>query len=234
LHARGEIDHADFDFAIGGGDMRGDVVEQAVKIAFGIGHARTGNVNWACGALFAAAGVTGALGGSTLGRMIDGQRMLVLFALLMLVVAAAMVRGRGAGGQADVALTWPIVPRVFGLGLGTGALAGFFGIGGGFLIVPALIGATRMPIYRAIGTSLIAVCAFSTTTAVTYGAAHLLDWPLASTFIAGGIGGTIAGTALSRRWSAHKGRLNALFATGIVIVACYMLYRSYRMLGSAA
>jgi uncharacterized membrane protein YfcA len=199
-----------------------------------VGHARTGNVNWACGAVFGAAGVTGALGGSTLGRLIDGQRMLFLFALLMLVVAAAMVRRRNEGGHADVAVTRHTLPRLLGLGLGTGMLAGFFGIGGGFLIVPALIGATGMPIYRAIGTSLIAVSAFSGTTAMTYALAHLLDFTLAGTFIAGGLGGSLAGAALSRRLAAHKGWLNALFASGIVLVACYMLYRSQRALAGGA
>lgn len=192
-----------------------------------LGHARVGNVNWRCGIAFATAGVVGALGGSSLGKLVDGQRLLFLFALLMLVVAAAMYRGRGDSGIEGVTCHRDNLPRTLGFGLATGALSGFFGIGGGFLIVPALVVATSMPIYRAIGTSLIAVAAFGVTTAANYALSGLLDWGLAASFIAGGVAGTVGGTTMSRRLAAHKGRLNTIFAGGIVMVAFYMLYRSW-------
>ena len=168
-------------------------------------HAREQNVNWRCGGSFALAGVMGALGGSTLGKAIDGQKLLFLFALLMLVVA---------------------------FGVATGLLSGFFGIGGGFLIVPALVASTSMPIYRAIGTSLIAVAAFGLTTAANYAASGLLDWPLAGSFIAGGLVGSMLGAAAARKLSASKGRLNTVFAGMIVIVAGYMLYRNWMVFQS--
>jgi len=195
-------------------------------------HARADNVNWRCGAVFSAAGIAGALGGSTLGKLVDGQRLLFLFALLMLVVAAATYRGRGHCGDAAVTVNRQNLPRVLLLGLGVGALSGFFGIGGGFLIVPALVAATGMPIYRAIGTSLIAVSAFGITTALNYAASGMLDWTLAGTFIIGGVGGTILGTASSRRLSSQKGWLNTIFASGIVLVAITMLYRSWTALAA--
>ena len=193
-------------------------------------HARAGNVIWRCGIAFALAGVVGALAGSSLGKAIDGQRLLFLFALLMLVVAAAMFRSRGDGGIEGVTCHRENLLRVSGFGLATGGLSGFFGIGGGFLIVPALIAATSMPIYRAIGTSLVAVSAFGLTTAANYAVSGLVEWPLAGRFILGGLGGTVAGSAASRGLSAHKGRLNVLFAAGIVLVAVYMLYRSWAAL----
>jgi uncharacterized membrane protein YfcA len=121
---------------------------------------------------------------------------------------------------------------VLGFGFATGCLSGFFGIGGGFLIVPALIAATSMPIYQAIGTSLVAVSAFGLTTAANYAASGLVDWSLAGTFIVGGLGGTVLGTAASRRLSTHKGQLNMLFAAGIVLVAITMLYRSWTALSA--
>lgn len=191
-----------------------------------LNHARAANVNWRCGAAFALAGMLGAVVGSTLGKAIDGQRLLFLFALLMLIVAGAMYRGRGQVGLEGVACTRDNFPRVGTFGLGTGALAGFFGIGGGFLIVPALVASTSMPLYRAIGTSLIAVFAFGATTAMNYAFSGLVDWPLAFVFIAGGIAGTIVGALVARALSSQKGRLNTVFAGLIVIVACYMLYRS--------
>lgn len=190
-------------------------------------HARERNVNWRCGGSFALAGVMGALGGSTLGKAFDGERLLFLFALLMLVVAFAMYRGRGDAGIEGVQCNRDNLPRVVVFGGGTGMLSGFFGIGGGFLIVPALVASTAMPIYRAVGTSLIAVAAFGLTTAANYAASDMLDWPLAASFIAGGLAGTMLGAAAARRLAASKGLLNTVFAALIAVVAAYMIYRSW-------
>lgn len=190
-------------------------------------HARAHNVNWRCGGTYALAGVIGALAGSTFGKAFDGQKLLFLFALLMLVVAGLMYRGRGDTGIEGVVCNRDNFPKVATFGLGTGALSGFFGIGGGFLIVPGLIASTAMPIYRAIGTSLVAVSAFGLTTAANYAASGLIDWPVAGGFIAGGVAGSVIGTAASTRLSASKGLLNSVFATMIVVVALYMLWRSW-------
>ena len=76
---------------------------------------------------------------------------------------------------------------LIGLGLASGALSGFFGIGGGFLIVPALIFATGMPILNAVGTSLFAISVFGFATALNYARSGLVDWPLAGLLIAGGV-----------------------------------------------
>lgn len=196
-------------------------------------HARSGNVNWRCGGTYAVAGVIGALAGSTLGKAIDGQKLLFLFAVLMLVVAALMYRGRSDEGVEGAVCNRDNFPRVASYGFGTGTLSGFFGIGGGFLIVPGLVASTSMPIYRAIGTSLVAVSAFGLTTALNYAASGMLDWPLAGSFIAGGVAGSLLGTSASRRLSARKGTLNAIFATMVLIVACYMLYQSWAAISAA-
>ena len=87
-----------------------------------------------------------------------------------------------------------------------------------------------MPILRAIGTSLIAVAAFGLTTAANYAMSGLVLWPLAGVFILGGIGGSMAGTWMSRRMAAHKGQLNTVFAVLVLIVALYMLYQSLQAL----
>jgi uncharacterized membrane protein YfcA len=197
-----------------------------------VNHARAGNVNWRCGGAYAFAGVIGALAGSSLGKAVDGQKLLFLFALLMIVVAVLMYRSRGGEGVEGVVCNRDNFPRVAGFGLGTGMLSGFFGIGGGFLIVPGLIASTSMPIYRAIGTSLVAVSAFGLTTALNYAVSGLIDWPLAVSFIAGGIAGSLIGTATSRRLSAKKGTLNAVFATLVLIVALYMAIKSWSALNA--
>ena len=89
----------------------------------------------------------------------DGQRLLALFAVLMMVVGALMLRGRAHAGDLGVKLSSENLPKLIGLGLLTGALSGFFGIGGGFLIIPSLILATGMHVLNAIGSSLVSVTA---------------------------------------------------------------------------
>ena len=137
----------------------------AVNLA---GHARRGTVKWPCALVFAAAGIAGAFLGSFFGKMIDGQKLLALFAVLMMVVGALMLRGRSGEGNQAVRLSRENMPSLAGLGLATGTLSGFFGIGGGFLIVPALMLATGMPILHAVSSSLVAVTAFGLTTAGSY------------------------------------------------------------------
>lgn len=189
-------------------------------------HARGGTVVWSCALPFAAAGIVGAFAGSILGKTMDGQRLLALFALLMLVIAVLMLKTRSRIGLPDVQMTPANTPAVVGLGLTTGTLSGFFGIGGGFLIVPALMLATGMPIMNAVSSSLVAVTAFGLTTAASYAWSGLISWGLAGLFIAGGIAGGLIGTRSARLLSERRGALNIVFAAVIIAVALYMLTRN--------
>ncbi|ENN88565.1 hypothetical protein RHSP_65035 [Rhizobium freirei PRF 81] len=191
-----------------------------------IGHARLGNVKWRCAGVYSAAGIAGALAGSSIGKMVDGQKLLILFALLMLIVGVLMFRKRGAEGNPGAQCSRENIHKVAGFGGLTGIFSGFFGIGGGFLIVPGLIAATNMPILYAIGSSLVAVTAFGLTTALNYAFSGYVDWLLAAIFIGGGVIGGVTGAYLAKHLSARKGTLNSLFATLIFAVAAYMLYRS--------
>lgn len=188
-------------------------------------HARAGTVKWRCGFLYAGSGVVGALAGSTIGKAIDGQKLLFLFALLMLGVGVLMLRGRNNPGIEGAACNRHNAPKVLGYGLGTGGFSGFFGIGGGFLIVPGLIASTKMPILNAVGTSLVAVTAFGLTTAMSYAMSGLVDWTLAAIFIVGGLVGGVAGARAARKLSS-RGTLTMIFAGLIFAVAAYMLFRS--------
>ncbi len=192
-----------------------------------IPHARAGHVRWKAAFIFAATGVVGALIGSTIGKAVNGQRLLVLFAILMIVVALLMLRGRRGGGPDRYPLPHAN-PRLAGVGLGAGALSGFFGIGGGFLIVPGLMLASGMEIIHAIGTSLFAVGAFGLTAAANYAVSGLIDWPVAAAFIGGGIAGGWLGALGARKLAKTRGALNAIFAGVIIVVAIYMLIRSLR------
>ena len=191
-----------------------------------LSHARTGTVKWSCAGVFALAGVAGAFAGSSLSKRVDGPKLLALFALLMLVVAGVMFARRADIGDADVRLDGRNWHKLVLTGLGTGALSGFFGIGGGFLIVPCLMFSTGMPIINAIGSSLVGVTAFGATAAVNYAASGLVDWRLAVTFIAGGVIGGLAGGRLAGALGGRRGTLNAIFAAVILLVAIYMLARS--------
>ncbi len=190
-----------------------------------IGHARKGHVWWGCAAVFALIGTIGALAGSSLGKVVEGQRLLFLFGLLMLVVAVLMLRPRQDKPKLR-AVDWRMCLLAGVVALGAGILSGFFGIGGGFLIVPSLILATGMPTINAIGSSLLSVGTFGLATAANYALSGLIDWSVAAEFIGGGVVGGAFGMLLATRLAAHKSALSRIFAALVIVVALYVLYRS--------
>jgi uncharacterized membrane protein YfcA len=200
-----------------------------------IPHRRLGHIKWRCALVFSAAGVVGALAGSSLAKAVDGQYLLALFAALMLGVGVSMFLSRGDAGNPDVRLTRQsaayLTPRLVVIGLGVGALSGFFGIGGGFLIVPGLMLATGRPRAYAIGTSLVAVFAFGAATAASYAVSGFIDWGLALLFIAGGAAGGLAGAGLGRLLAERKNALRYTFAAIVILVGLYVMWRSLAELG---
>lgn len=195
-----------------------------------IGHARLGNVRWNCAIVFTLAGVLGAALGSTLGKAFDGGRLLLLFGVLMIVVAAMMLRRQSTGESRFEPLTREtaarLVPRLAGFGLVTGTMAGFFGIGGGFLVVPGLIAAADMPLIAAIGSSLVSVTAFGITTAANYAVSDLIDWRLVALFVTGGVLGSILGGRLAHHLSTRKQTLTRVFAGIVASAGLYIVWRS--------
>lgn len=191
-----------------------------------LNHVRHGNVKWRCSLVFAAAGIAGAFAGSTAGKAFDGQKLLFLFAIVMVIVGVLMLRNRGREGDPTVLLGRENAPKLVGYGAGTGLFSGFFGIGGGFLIVPGLVAATGMPMINAVGSSLVAVSAFGLTTAANYAFSGLVDWALAGVFIVGGVAGGFLGARLARRLAGAQGRLTTVFSGLIFAVAAYMLWNS--------
>lgn len=182
-------------------------------------HARDRNIKWPCAMVFALAGVAGATLGAEFGKAVDGSKLLAGFGALMIVIAALMLRPRRGGHDPDVRLNRDtalrLAPPLAGIGFAVGVLSGFFGIGGGFLIVPGLVSATSMPLLSAIGSSLVSVAAFGATTAVSYAVSGLVDWPVASLFVVGGAGGGFLGVRLAGRF-ALRGRALALIFSGVV------------------
>lgn len=194
-------------------------------------HARAGTVKWPCAVAFAVSGFIGAFGGATLGRMVNGQHLLLVFSAVMAAIAVAMLLPKAATGDPTVRLNAAIAARLVPIGLVTGALAGFFGIGGGFLIVPGIMLASRMPLLNAIGSSLVSVGVFGLATAANYALGDLVDWRLAAELLAGGVIGGLAGQTLAVRLAARRQALSRLFAGVLVLVATYMAARSSGLIG---
>ncbi|BBE34671.1 sulfite exporter TauE/SafE family protein [Sphingosinicella microcystinivorans] len=191
-----------------------------------IAHARAGRVKWHCATAFAFAGVVGAAIGAEIGKAFDGKRLLMLFGLLMVGIGLSMLRKRRREEDPDVRLSRStarvLLPRLVPMGAGVGFAAGFFGIGGGFLIVPALIAATAMPFTYAVGTSLVVIVALGLTTSVSYALSGFVDWPLTMLLVAGGAGGAVIGIVLGRHLSTRKALLERIFAVLVIGVGIYV------------
>ena len=218
-------------YVVGVSDPHVAIGTAAVAVALNalsglVGHARSGNVKWPCALVFAAAGMAGAAIGAEAGKAFDGQRLLALFGVLMIAVGALMLRRRRGGEAPDVRLTRDSAPyllrRLVPLGLAVGLLAGFFGIGGGFLIVPGLIAATAMPIGVAVGSSLVAVSALGATTAASYAVSGLVDWLLIAWLAAGGVAGSVAGRSVGSSLATRKRLLESGFAVLVIMVGLFV------------
>ncbi|TKD50433.1 sulfite exporter TauE/SafE family protein [Sphingomonas baiyangensis] len=196
-----------------------------------IGHARAGQVKWRCAGVFAVSGMIGAALGAELGKAFDGAKLLGLFGLLMIGVGLSMLRKRRTIEAPDVRLTREsaaaLLPRLVPIGLGVGLAAGFFGIGGGFLIVPGLIAATAMPLSVAVGTSLVVVTALGLTTATSYAVSGLVDWRLTALLVMGGIAGAALGIVAGRSIAGSKRVLERGFAALVIAIGVYVVATAF-------
>jgi len=182
-------------------------------------HARHGIVKWRCAAVYCLTGIAGAWIGAKLGKALDGKQLLLMFSALMMIVSLTMLKRRHRAGDPASTCRRDNAPKVLAFGAGSGVVSGFFGIGGGFLIVPSLMMATGMPTINAIASSLVAIAAFGVTTGISYFLSGLIDWPLAGIFIGGGILGAMAGYRVAHSLKHHARVLNTLFAALTFLVA---------------
>lgn len=144
----------------------------------------------------------------------------------MAAVGVSMLRPRVAVVRPEPRLSWAISPRVGLAGAGVGSAAGFFGIGGGFLIVPGLMASTGMSLATAQASSLLSVAAFGATTAGNYALSGWVDPGLVVAMTIGGLVGTLAGLPLARRLGTNDGLGRTLFAGLILVVAAYVGFKA--------
>ncbi len=185
-------------------------------------HRQAGRVRLPVALTFGSVGILGALAGSWLNHLAPERAVLVGFALLMLAAATAMVRVRLSEGSTAqrLELSW----RVVLAGLTVGALTGFFGVGGGFLIVPALVLVLGLPMRDAVGTSLVVIAINAAAALIGHLRFGGIDLEVTVLFIIGGAVGSILGSRLSGR--IDEQRLRQGFAGLVVLVAFYIIART--------
>lgn len=200
-----------------------------------VNHVKRGDVRWHSAILFALFGIVGAAIGSSIGKSIDGKQLLFLFAILMMVVGVLMLRNKQNNEKPAQVIedhfSLKSVGKLIIIALAVGALSGFFGIGGGFLIVPGLLFSTGMAMIEAVGSSLLSVGTFGLTTAVNYAMADQVNWVVAAEYIIGGVAGGLIGTQLADTLSHRKNTLKQIFAGLVFVVAIYMLYKNAAAFG---
>lgn len=162
-------------------------------------HARAQRVRWRVGVIFGVASMAGAFIGGFAGGHIPGTVLMVLFAIMMVATATAMIRGRkktAAGDRSSAPL--PLI-RIILDGLAVGVATGLVGAGGGFLVVPALNLLGGLPMAAAVGTSLLVIAMKSFAGLGGYLLSVQFNWPIILTFTAIAVAGSFIGSALAGR-----------------------------------
>ncbi len=194
-----------------------------------VDHHRSGGVRWRVGLGLGAAGVPAAWAGSYLNRLVDEDVLLLGFAAVMLLAAAGMVRN-GKDQQAtdrtpDTGRGRAVlVAKVVAAGLLVGFLTGFFGVGGGFVIVPVLVMALGYAMPVAVGTSLLVIALNSAVSLMARAGSPHFDWAIIVPFTAAAVAGTFLGRRVAERVDATV--LKRSFAALLVLVAGYVAAQS--------
>ncbi|WP_337860176.1 sulfite exporter TauE/SafE family protein [Ferroplasma sp.] len=205
-------------------------------------HLKEKNANVRLGGIFALVGIIGVLVGSTVGLLIKGGELLFFFSMLMVIIGIYMYISKCRAvpdEDCKERKQHTNYQKVSGYSLIVGFASGFFGIGGGFLIVPGLLASSRIKMGMAIGTSLLAVGTFGVVTAIRYaivapGLQYISSGIIgdvlvfvAIVYVIGGIFGGYLGTKLSVNLGNRKGDLRKVFSIIIILVGIYVAYESY-------
>lgn len=201
----------------------------AIAAVGAVPYARQKLVDWYSVLYFGVPGILGTYGGAALSKLVPGAVQLALFAIVMILAAGLMFRGRTSlEMESDAPRTRQPLWLIAAEGLFVGVLTGLVGVGGGFLIVPALVLLGGLSMRLAVGTSLLIIAAKSVAgfykyTDVLAETGQHVDWQLIGLFAAIGIIGSFAGNALSQR--VPQAKLKQGFAVFLVIMGGLILYR---------
>ena len=187
-------------------------------------HWRAGNVNLRIAALFGVVAMGGTYLGARLAVFFSGAAQLALFAAVMLIAAYFMFRPKGVEETASEEKGSMPVGLIVLEGIAVGVLTGLVGVGGGFLIVPALVLLGKVPMKQAVGTSLLVIAMKSAAGFAGYLGQVEVDWAFMGLFTAVAITGILAGTYLVRFVPQHA--LQRTFAVFLVVMGTFILYQN--------
>lgn len=196
-----------------------------ISAAAAIPYARKRLIDGRSVLYFGVPGMAGAYLGAWLSGFVGGTTQLVTFALLMLAASVSMARPLRDDVAGGLRSAWKIGVD----GLVVGAVTGFVGVGGGFLIVPALVLLGGVPMHRAVGTSLVIIAlksftGFAKSLDVLDDLGLSLDWTILGTFCAVGIAGSLGGNAVASRMPQQI--LRRAFAGFLLVVGVFVLVKS--------
>jgi uncharacterized membrane protein YfcA len=201
-------------------------------------HWRLGNVRLGTAALFGTLAMAGAYAGARLALLMSGGAQLALLAVVILAAAASMLRGRRSAASSDVVAdgdrdatthTAPVtgraaLPLLVPAAIGVGVLTGLVGIGGGFLVVPALVLLARVPMREAVGTSLLVIAMNCASGFVGHLAHTAVDWRFLALFTSLAVVGVLAGTLTASH--VPQATLRRGFAVFLLAIGGFVLYKN--------
>ena len=203
------------------------------------GHWKAGNVNLKAAVSFGVVAMIGAFGGARLASFLNGEVQLSLLAIVMLLASVLMFRSArrspssattasdsssiATGHMIDTTRTMPL-PLLLPVALSVGVLTGLVGIGGGFLVVPALVLLARAPMKQAVGTSLLVIAMNSASGFAGYIGHVTVPWEFMAAFTACAVAGILAGAYLVRFISQRM--LKQSFAVFLIVMGSFILYRN--------
>ena len=181
---------------------------------------RRGTLDLRAAAFFSLSGILGALIGARFTHLVSARSLMMLFGALMLVVGLRMLMGNGEAQSGRKCR--PL--RCLGTGLGVGLLTGFLGVGGGFVILPALVFFAGLEVKAAIGTSLAVIAVNSFAGLVGQLRYVQFDWPVTLGFLGAALAGMAGGSAVASRISSQS--LRRAFAGSIIVLGMFLLVRN--------
>ena len=199
----------------------------ATSLVGAVGHWRAGNVRITSALLFGLVAMAGSYGGARASRLLGGRAQLLILGVAMAAAAVMMLRS-ASRDAAHVSVARAPSRALYVVALGVGALTGMIGIGGGFLIVPALVVFGQVPMREAVGTSLLVIAMNCVSGFAGQRDVRAIPWPYVITFSAAAIAGILAGARLAR--FVPQRSLKRGFSVFLLVIAALVLWQNHSRL----